>query len=55
MAGLTGKTSEEAIETVNIRRKHGTLPFPDFTPNDIDEFENKLEYPGPGSASHKKQ
>jgi MscS family membrane protein len=53
--GIDRKKSEEAIETIDMWREQGTLPFPDFTPEDIAEFENKLEYPGPGSVSHEKQ
>jgi MscS family membrane protein len=53
--GLDSKKSEESIETVNMWREQGTLPFPDFTPEDVAEFENKLEYPAPGSATRKKQ
>jgi MscS family membrane protein len=53
--GLDRKKSEEAAETVNAWRKQGVLPFPDFMPADVAEFENKLEYPEPGSVSHKKQ
>jgi hypothetical protein len=34
-------------------RKQGTLPFPDFTPEDVADIENKLEYPEPGSVSRK--
>jgi hypothetical protein len=36
-------------------RKQSKLPFPDFAPDDVADIENKLEYPAPGSASHKKQ
>ena len=54
-SGLDKKKAEEATDAVNMWRKQGTLPFPDFTPEDVAEFENKLEYPAPGSATRKKQ
>jgi len=53
--GLDRAKSEKAVDTVKEWRKQGTLPFPDFTPGDIAELENRLEYPGPGSASRKKE
>jgi MscS family membrane protein len=53
--GLDKKKSEEARETVRAWRKQGALPFPDFMPDDVAEFENKLEYPEPESVFRKKQ
>ncbi len=53
--GLDKKKAEEAADAVNMWRKQGKLPFPDFSPDNVAEFENKLEYPEPGSVSHKKQ
>jgi MscS family membrane protein len=53
--GLDRKKAEEAANVVNMWRKQGKLPFPDFAAEDVGEFENMLEYPEPGSASHKKQ
>jgi MscS family membrane protein len=52
--GLDKEKSENAAKKVDAWRKQGVLPFPDFTPDDIEEFENKLEYPQSGSTSHKK-
>lgn len=52
--GLDRKRSEEAKEVVVTWRKQGQLPFPDFAPEDAAEFENKLEYPEPGSVARKK-
>ena len=53
--GLDNTKSKKAAERVSTWREQGVLPFPDFMPDDIAIFENKLEYPEPGSASHKKQ
>jgi MscS family membrane protein len=53
-AGIDKKKSDEAIEKVSLWRKQGQLPFPDFMPDDVAEFENKLEYPEPGSIFRKK-
>jgi MscS family membrane protein len=53
--GLDETKSKEATERVRTWRDQGVLPFPDFMPDDIDKFENKLEYPEPGSTSHKMQ
>ena len=54
-AGINKKKSDEAIEKVSLWRKQGQLPFPDFMPDDVAEFENKLEYPEPGSIFRKKE
>jgi MscS family membrane protein len=53
--GLDKKKSEEAMKTSSVWRQQGELPFPDFIPEDISKFENKLEYPEPGSIFRKKQ
>ena len=53
--GLDRKKAEETSEAVNMWRKQGKLPFPDFAPEDIADIENKLEYPVPESATRKKQ
>jgi len=53
--GLDKKKSEEAMKTSSVWRQQGELPFPDFMPEDISKFENKLEYPEPGSIVRKKQ
>jgi len=52
--GLDKEKSLNAAKKVDEWRKQGVLPFPDFTPDDIAEFENKLEYPQSGSTSRKK-
>lgn len=54
-SGLDRKKSDEVKEMVDSWRKQGQLPFPDFAPEDVAEFENKLEYPEPGSVTRKKQ
>jgi hypothetical protein len=51
--GLDETKSKEAAERVRTWREQGVLPFPDFMPDDIEKFENKLEYPEPGSTSRK--
>jgi hypothetical protein len=51
--GLNETKSKEATERVRTWREQGVLPFPDFMPDDIEKFENKLEYPEPGSTSRK--
>ena len=53
--GLDSQKSNVAMEKVSTWREQGELPFPDFMPEDISKFENKLEYPEPGSIFRKKQ
>jgi MscS family membrane protein len=53
--GLNTEKSKDAIEKVSAWREQGELPFPDFMPEDISKFENKLEYPEPGSIFRNKQ
>jgi MscS family membrane protein len=53
-AGLDKAKSKDAMERVSTWREQGVLPFPDFMPDDIAEFENKLDYPQKGSVSQKK-
>lgn len=53
-AGLDEAKSRKAAERVNMWRKEGVLPFPDFAPDAIREWENKIEYPEGNSALHKK-
>jgi MscS family membrane protein len=52
--GLNTEKSKDAMEKVSTWREQGGLPFPDFMPEDISKFENKLEYPEPGSIFRKK-
>lgn len=54
-SGLDRIKSDDVKEMVDSWRKEGKLPFPDFAPEDVAEFENKLEYPEPGSTTRKKQ
>ena len=49
-AGLDGAKSQKAIDTVRQWREQGKLPFPDFSPETISEFEGKIEYPPLESA-----
>lgn len=53
--GLDTTKSKEVMEKVSAWREQGELPFPDFLPEDIAKFENKLEYPEAGSVFRKKQ
>ena len=53
--GLDTEKSKDAMKKVSTWREQGELPFPDFMPEDISKFENKLEYPEPGSIFRKKQ
>lgn len=53
--GLNEAKSKEATETVSTWREQGVLPFPDFTPDEIAKFENKLKYPDEDSVFHKQQ
>ena len=52
-SGLDGKKTQEAIEAVGRWREERQLPFPNFHPERISEFENKLEYPPPDSGLRK--
>ena len=53
--GLDPAKSREAMATVRLWREQGKLPFPDFSPETIAEFENKTEYPPPESAVRNKR
>ena len=53
--GLNTEKSKDAMEKVSTWREQGELPFPDYMPEDISKFENKLEYPEPGSIFRKNQ
>jgi MscS family membrane protein len=53
-AGLDEVKRNNATEKVSAWREQGVLPFPDFMPDDIAQFENKLQYPEQGSVSRKK-
>jgi MscS family membrane protein len=53
--GLNTEKNKDAMEKVSAWREQGELPFPDFMPEDISKFENKLEYPEPGSIFRNKQ
>lgn len=49
-SGLDEEKKREAIATVNRWREKRELPFPNFHPGQISEFENRLEYPPPESV-----
>jgi MscS family membrane protein len=49
-SGLDAVKSGKAMETVRQWREQGKLPFPDFSPEMISEFDSKIEYPPPDSA-----
>lgn len=53
--GLNEVKSREAEERVALWRKEGALPFPDFAPEAIAEWENTLEYPEENSAPRHKE
>jgi MscS family membrane protein len=52
-SGLDEARTQQAIAAVKRWREEKELPFPNFHPAQISEFENKLEYPPPGSALRK--
>ena len=53
--GIDKSKTNVTMEKVSTWREQGELPFPDFMPEDISKFENKLEYPEPGSIFRKNQ
>jgi MscS family membrane protein len=48
--GLDGEKTQEAIARVGRWREERELPFPNFHPSRIAEFENRIEYPAADSA-----
>ena len=48
--GLNKEKTHEAIAQVSRWREQHELPFPNFHPSKVSEFQNKLDYPPPGSA-----
>jgi MscS family membrane protein len=48
--GLDGEKTQEAIARVGRWREERELPFPNFHPSRIAEFENRIEYPAAESA-----
>jgi MscS family membrane protein len=48
-AGLDKDKTQEAIGAVKRWREQDELPFPNFHPSRISGFENRIEYPPPGS------
>ncbi len=53
-SGLNAPKSENAIAMVRQWRDQGKLPFPDFSPETVEEIDNKIEYPPPDSALRNK-
>ena len=51
--GLDEDKTQQALDAVRQWREGQQLPFPNFHPSRIAEFENKLEYPPPGSDLRK--
>lgn len=49
-SGLDTARSQAAVDQVRGWREQKDLPFPDFPPERIAEFDNTLEYPPPESA-----
>ncbi len=47
-----GAKAREAEARVADWARQGLLPFPNFSPEQIAEFDNSLEYPPPGSPGH---
>jgi MscS family membrane protein len=52
-SGLDHTRTEKAIEAVQRWRQERELPFPNFHPARISEFEGSIEYPSQDSAVHK--
>jgi MscS family membrane protein len=52
-SGLNEARTQKAIEAVQRWRQKNDLPFPNFDPVRISEFENRIEYPPPDSALRK--
>ena len=52
-SGLDEAKTQGAIAAVKRWREERELPFPNFHPARISEFENRLEYPSPDSALRK--
>ena len=48
-SGLDKDKTQEAIGAVKRWREQNELPFPNYHPSRISEFENRIEYPPPGS------
>jgi MscS family membrane protein len=48
--GLNSEKTEEAIAQVRRWREEHELPFPNFHPSKVSEFQDRLEYPPPESA-----
>lgn len=48
-AGNDAALTRNAEETVAAWRQSGNLPFPDFSPADIEQSNDRLEYPPPGA------
>jgi len=49
-AGMDHEAQKAAIDTVREWKEDGRLPFPDFSPRDVEQMQNKLPYPPPESA-----
>jgi len=48
--GLDREKAQAAIEAVKSWREAGDLPFPNYRPGRIAEFQNRLDYPPVDSA-----
>jgi MscS family membrane protein len=49
-SGLDKGKASEAEQLADQWRKSKTMPFPDYTPEEISQFENRLPYPPPESG-----
>ena len=49
-AGMDHDLRKAAIDTVREWKEDGRLPFPDFSPRDVEQMQNKLPYPPPESV-----
>ena len=47
---LDSQKTEEALSQVRQWREGGELPFPDFRPEQLDNLNDQIEYPPPGSS-----
>jgi MscS family membrane protein len=52
-SGLDETRTQKALEAVRRWRQEKELPFPNYHPVQISEFEDRIEYPSPDSALHK--
>jgi len=52
LARCSTRPQQRAAPTGEAATERIALPFPNFRPSRISEFENRIEYPPPGSELH---